>query len=562
MTVDAKTVYNAIMQAARIVEKASEHGLDVSLFKSKIESAIGLLDADILTIALLGSFSDGKTTVVAGLLRQILDNMKIDANESSDEITVYEADFLGKTFRIVDTPGLFGSKEKADSTSKPQKLSDITKKYISEANFVVYVTDAVNPLPDSHHDELRYILRNLRKLDKAVFVINKMDKAYDMLDKGEFAEGCSIKTEVLRNRLRKALGLTPAEEKELTIVCLAADPKARGIQYWLDRQNDYESRSNINALRQVIVDNTAAVDAGQSNIKAALDTAVDVVEILDESISEVRRPAIKAELGADSVSRDMHASLSRLENEAVSNEKVMREELLEIQQKALLAVTNASLENFATILTSEIGCEGENITFGILLRKIDNCVNACVSQTNSAVEHVGAEILRDVKIQQQLFENGLKEAPGLLKNVKITPEMIGKIRDMFFRNFKFKPWGKIRLAKNIGKWTARVGAGITVGLEIYDWYSKIKADKNLKKAKDAVCAAITRIFDGTFLLFADQDTFVRNFAPGLLELRDIISQKDAELEELRRRIADMESWQTELRNWRKEYTEDIEFTDI
>ena len=38
--------------------------------------------------------------------------MKIDNDESSDELTIYRPKDLKKGFKIIDTPGLFGTKER------------------------------------------------------------------------------------------------------------------------------------------------------------------------------------------------------------------------------------------------------------------------------------------------------------------------------------------------------------------------------------------------------------------------------------------------------------------
>ena len=87
-------------------------GLDLDDFVSKIDNIKETLEDGIIRIVLLGSFSDGKTSVIAGLLGRLEDTMKIDNDESSDELTIYRPAGLKKGFEIVDTPGLFGSKEK------------------------------------------------------------------------------------------------------------------------------------------------------------------------------------------------------------------------------------------------------------------------------------------------------------------------------------------------------------------------------------------------------------------------------------------------------------------
>ncbi len=62
-----------------------------------------------LKVALVGGFSEGKTSIVAAWIERLDNSMKINHKESSDEVKVYDID--GK-IELVDTPGLFGFKEK------------------------------------------------------------------------------------------------------------------------------------------------------------------------------------------------------------------------------------------------------------------------------------------------------------------------------------------------------------------------------------------------------------------------------------------------------------------
>ena len=120
-----------------LVEKLKDMGLDVNEDISKLDDAIKILYKDILSIALVGAVSDGKTTAIAGWLEEVKDNMKIATEESSDEILIYHPNNMYNKCQIVDTPGLFGDKEKSEN-NKTVKLSDITKKYISSAHIIFY----------------------------------------------------------------------------------------------------------------------------------------------------------------------------------------------------------------------------------------------------------------------------------------------------------------------------------------------------------------------------------------------------------------------------------------
>ncbi|HBJ76811.1 MAG TPA: hypothetical protein DDY68_03030 [Porphyromonadaceae bacterium] len=191
----------------KILHDGKNLGIDLMDVINKVNSIITTLSSDEINIALIGSFSDGKTSAVAGLLGEVLDNMNIDQDESSDELTIYNYKTLGKNFKIVDTPGLFGYKEK-EIEGKDVKFSDLTVRYLSEAHIIIYVCDAVNPLKNSHVDTIKYIMVDLKKLDSTIFVINKMDEAgYDLTDEDDFKRGESIKIQTMQKRLKESLSV-------------------------------------------------------------------------------------------------------------------------------------------------------------------------------------------------------------------------------------------------------------------------------------------------------------------------------------------------------------------
>ena len=159
-----------------LLEEGRNLGLELSPIFKKLESVTKAIDDGMVRIVLLGSFSDGKTSAIAGLLGRLENTMKIDPDESSDELVVYRPMGMKEGFEIVDTPGLFGTKEK-EIDGKNVKISEITEKYISEAHIVIYVCDALTPLKESHAEIIRKVLRDYKKLDSTVFVINKMDVA-------------------------------------------------------------------------------------------------------------------------------------------------------------------------------------------------------------------------------------------------------------------------------------------------------------------------------------------------------------------------------------------------
>ncbi len=108
----------ALIQKMDIIEKRIQElegiGIDISESIKKIESAKRIVQEDKLSVVLVGAFSDGKTSVVAGWINEKLDNMKIAPDESSDEILCYTPTTIPDGCQIIDTPGLFGDKKGED----------------------------------------------------------------------------------------------------------------------------------------------------------------------------------------------------------------------------------------------------------------------------------------------------------------------------------------------------------------------------------------------------------------------------------------------------------------
>lgn len=89
--------------------------IDNSL-KTKLLNAMSDIETKKLKVALIGGFSEGKTSIAAAWMEKLdKSSMNISHQESSDEVKIYE---VGNDIELVDTPGLFGFKEKYNADIK------------------------------------------------------------------------------------------------------------------------------------------------------------------------------------------------------------------------------------------------------------------------------------------------------------------------------------------------------------------------------------------------------------------------------------------------------------
>lgn len=537
-------------------------GLDLSELRLKLEEVVKNNNG-IIRIVLLGSFSDGKTSAIAGLLGRLDTAMKIDIAESSDELSVYHLDGLKDGYEIVDTPGLFGTKEK-EVDGKQIKYSEITEKYISEAHLVIYVCDAVVPLKDSHVDSLRLVLRDFNKLAATIFVVNKMDEAgVDMLDEEEYNEAVQIKKNNLLERLRTRIQLTPQEEKDLKIVCISADPKGKGLKFWFERMDEYKKRSHIELLRNSMDSIISAKNKDDLESFANMAVIKDVLMSLSKNISiaveATTSPIEQCKRQLD----DMKTDCNILKQELNRSRRSMTEQLDEVKKSILADLKNAStMPSIASVVEDDLGIEDDKVSCYILLRKINQILSECAETNKLNLEKKAIEFECKFKKQEAMIIEAISFSNRYLKNVNVNKDIVFKMRDTFFKGYKFKPWGAGKWAVNATKWLGRLSIAISVLTEIWSWYKKWETRNKIEENKNEIKNAINDLFQEIFSYFDNDEKYYENFAPSYPEMCKQVDMKIEELNKLSLQNTQLIEYKTKISNWFRSDIEDAEYEEM
>ncbi|GAA7041663.1 hypothetical protein AOH451_05590 [Helicobacter pylori] len=107
------------------IKTGEKYGIKIEeSFKVKINSAKESATDQKLRVALVGGFSEGKTSIAAAWIERLDKSMKIDHQESSDAVKIYNID---NEIELVDTPGLFGFKEKIADSGKINAIKILPK---------------------------------------------------------------------------------------------------------------------------------------------------------------------------------------------------------------------------------------------------------------------------------------------------------------------------------------------------------------------------------------------------------------------------------------------------
>lgn len=555
---------NAFEELKKLLEQGVSLGLNLKDQIEKVEQVINSLNSDTIRIVLLGSFSDGKTSVVAGMLGKVLDNMKIDIDESSDELTFYKTDFLGKGFEIVDTPGLFGTKEK-EIEGKNIRISDTTKKYISEAHIVLYVCDAIIPLKESHVPVLKTVLKTFNKLNSTVFVINKMDATgVRMKDEDDYNRMAKTKKDNLRGRLKYELGLSDGECNRINIVCVAADPKGKGLGHWFAKMDDYKLRSHIDQvidmIKRVALTSDKLKLLNETNQAAAKDVALQVTREINYQV----RPLSKVVSKGQARLIELKDDYSHLKQELQFHRTEAKERILGIRKRLDSQIDAATIETIGSVVSSEFGVEDNKATGYILLSRVNSVLSECCEANNAVLEMTANKMEKFVETQNGFAREALTKGAAWAAKQQVTGKMVLAFRNDFLKGLvKFKPWGAVKLAGNITKWVGRMSVILTAGLFIYDMWKDHDNAKKLQEVKEGLKKSLNECVKNVLNMLDDDAQYYENFAPSYNTMCNQYMEQKQLYNDNMKVLDSYNQYSTTLQKWLQSAgIEDAEFEEI
>ncbi|WQU23953.1 50S ribosome-binding GTPase [Helicobacter pylori] len=531
-----------LQKSLDFVHTGEEYGIKVEeSLKDKIRNAMKDVSGQKLKVALVGGFSCGKTSIAAAWIDRLDKSMNIDHQESSDEVKIYDID---NEMELVDTPGLFGFKEKITDSGKIERYKDITKKYISEAHLILYALNPSNPIKESHKDDLNWLFRTLNLLSRTIFVISRFDEEADIEDEEDYNKRFKIKKENIQNRLNNLISLSEKEKEGLIIVAVVANPFDLGVEHWLKHQEEFQKLSHIKALQ----------DATQKKIKENGGKLTIIEEAKKSVIQDViYRQMPPAKQALQDINGEMEYLNKTLEkrrkdlqnlNSEISQARIYLKEFITRYFSDLISqVSGTSLETFNDFVIREIGDKGINIdtrvqneferqTQGIVneIAKIETGFNADMSffeKHAGAFGKIGIDLLK-----QSGFINAT--------NIKLARDgiaAVGKFVGMDLA-LKFKPWGAVKLAGNLNKALPLIGLAFEIG----DSVMKLKKEKELEETKEKMKSNFEKAKEQMIEFINDETKFKQTCFPSALELEKSFQEIEEKIKKTQECDQGFEKW--------------------
>ncbi|GAA9740911.1 50S ribosome-binding GTPase [Helicobacter pylori] len=526
------------------IHTGEKYGIQIEeSLKDKIRNAMENVAGQKLKVALVGGFSEGKTSIAAAWIERLDKSMKIDHQESSDAVKIYDID---NEIELVDTPGLFGFKEKIADSGEIERYKDITKKYVSEAYLILYALNPSNPIKESHKDDLKWLFRTLNLLSRTIFVISRFDEEADIEDEEDYNKRFKIKKENIQNRLNDLISLSEEEKEGLIIVAVAANPYDLGVEHWLKHKEEFQKLSHIKTLQDATQKKIKENGGKLTIIEEAKKSVIQDVVYRQMPLAKQEQQEIKREM--EYLNRMIEKRRKDLQNlnSEISQARINLKEFITRYFSDLIAqVSGTSLETFNDFAMREIGDEGINIETRVQ--------NAFERETQGILNEI-AKIGTSFNADRSFFEkhagtlgkigNEFLKQSGFINatNIKLARDAIAAVGKFVGIDlaFKFKPWGAVKLAGNLNKALPFIG----IAFEAWDSYNKYQKEQKLKEAKEKMVSHFDNQKKEILDLINDETRFKQTCFLSALEL-------EKSLQKIKEAIEKMQAYDQEFEKWIK-----------
>ena len=443
----------------------------------------------LLTVALIGQYSAGKSTIISALTGN--KSIKIDADIATDKTT----DYAWNNVLLTDTPGLWTDRKDHD---------DITYKKIKESDLLIYC------LTSDLFDDI--ILENFKKIafeekqkNKMMVVINKMS-----MESGEYSE--------LVENYKKSLNdsLEPYKIDEFPLCFIDAADYIEGVD---ENENELKELSHFNDFVKLI-----NIFIKEKGIWAKFSTPIyRTISFIDNSILSI----------TSKDNKEFLILVNRIEKEVR-----FKKQLAYNRVSPLIMELSSTIILYSNDITSKIGVE--SIDFDSVQKEIDIKIKKDIEETQIKIQEVLNGINEELNDTiKELFDSDLgkyvldsiNDSKLNINNVSlidfteimsnfssisnITGKVAGNVKNFIgannaglilkakdlasgnqaveivkniwhFFGVKFQPWGAINIVKNIGNVANFLGPILSIfsiGIEVANFVKDEENARKLSRAK-------------------------------------------------------------------------------
>lgn len=459
---------------------------DNEIVESLINDIEEIQNQKLLTIAFIGQYSSGKSTIISALTGN--KSVKIDADIATDKTT----DYPWNNVLLIDTPGLFTDRQDHD---------DITYKKIKESDLLVYC------LTSDLFDDI--ILKNFKKIafeekqkNKMMVVINKMS-----MESGKYDE--------LKKNYEKSLNdsLETFKINEFPLCFIDAADYIEGVD---ENEEELKKMSHFDDFIELINHFIK-----KNKIWAKIMTPIyRTISFIDNSILSI----------SSKDNKEFLILVNRIEKEVR-----LKKQSVHNRVSAIVMKLSSNIVSYSNDITSKIGekeIDFDNIQKEIDIKikndieetqqKIQKELNESIEQLNNTIKELfdsdlGKYVLNSINNSKLNISNvsfidfteimsnfssirnitecvakNIKNFIGVDKPLILAKDLASNNRAVelvknigHFFGAKFKPYEAINIVKNMANISKFLGPILTVVSSVLELANFIKDEQNAKKLSDA-----------------------------------------------------------------------------
>lgn len=446
---------------------------------------------------------------------------------------------------IFDTPGLFGFKEKGQGVNA-EKYKDITKKFVSEADIILYVMNPTNPIKASHKEDLEWLFRALNLLPRTIFVLSKFDEVADMGDDDDFeSEFATKKDKSIIPSLSELIKLNANEKAQLKVVAVSANPEGKGLDFWLDNQSEFKKLSHIDLLQNATTE-IIKQNGGLESITLGAQNSI-VSDIVSKQLPQAitLQNKIKGDMQRLNESQEaLKKDMNRTEGKINDAQMALREFVARYFNDLISQVNGTSLETFGDFMQKEIGSEGSLISARVR-NEFQRHTHSVISELQTSIERFDKERGDFEKAVISYGKQGVEwlKKSGIInnKNVLLARDFLKtgleKIGVNVGTALNFKPWGAIKFAKG----ATVILAVFELALEVWDSYQQYEKEQKFQEAKSKIVEMLEKQMNELLGTINDTKKFYALFS-GYEPLKNALEDTQKDLQTLESISAEFEKW--------------------
>lgn len=533
-----KTNSQEIQELINILHEGSQFGVQFDeKLEQKLQEQIENIQNKKLKVVLVGGFSEGKTSIAAAWLDKLEGSMKISQSESSDEVATYNEGSV----ELVDTPGLFGFKKTIDE----QKYRDITKKYISEANIILFVMNSTNPIKESNKELMQWLFSDLNFLKRTIFVLSRFDDVADVEDNEEYNEVFSIKKDNVIERLRNFNIIN--SDDIVPVVAVSANPFGEGIKYWLTHTEEYRKLSHIEDLQKATT-RIVATNGGEQAL--VVDTQRSVIQdILLNKVPEAEKKLRQSEVESQNfvtILESMQQDLSNMSQKMNRTQVDLQRFVVDYFTDIIVRLGGTDLDTFNDFFEQNIGENAYNIQNSIEIKFKEE-----IGNLSAGIDRIQISLKLETDnynnvMHGMAFTSAKVGKEVLAKMGPIGPNAIKGVRNVLLPTFKFKPWGAVKIANGFNNGIPLVGSALDLTFEIWDTFSKAQKEKKFKEGKKECKEQLEEMRQEYGELVHNTEKFKHNFFKGYEDLENAVVDMEAQANKSTNMKTAFEQWRKRL----------------